>query len=198
MKNKRNVLPCLIILLTGVIYFTVQAQQKKSVNRANFSGEWKFNKSKSQLVEQFPLCIFGNDRMRSKTMKIIGYKDFLTVEVESLSPDGALVTNQQKLMFDGKKREATYVGNPRDESTARWSDDGRTMTVNSARTMTNPVSPLHTFNTNVEAEAIKVTEVWTLINDGKSMAVQVKSHSNSGGNSMTLVYDKQQAADYRF
>jgi len=28
MNNKRNVLSCLIILLAGVIYFPVQAQQK--------------------------------------------------------------------------------------------------------------------------------------------------------------------------
>src|SRR4051812_46828029 len=104
MKNKRNVLSCLIILLAGVIYFTVQAQQKNGAHRANFSGEWKFNQSKSELVRQFPLCIFGNDRMRSKTMKIAEYKDFLAVDVASSALDGALVTRQEKLVFDGKER----------------------------------------------------------------------------------------------
>lgn len=195
MKNERNVLSCLIILLAGVIYFAVQAQQKNGAHRANFSGEWKLNKSKSELVGQFPLCIFGGDRMRSKTMKIAEYKDFLTVDVASSSPDGALATRQEKLIFDGKEREATYVGSPRDKSTARWSDDGQTMIVNSARTMTDPVRPI---NINGETADIKVTEVWKLINNGKSISVQVKSHSNSGENTMKLIYDKQRAVDYRF
>jgi len=131
-------------------------------------------------------------------MKIVGYKDFLTVDVASSSPDGALVTRQNKLIFDGKERGATYVGNPRDECTARWSDDGETMTVNSIRTMTATARPLNTLNTNAGTANIKVTEVWALINGGKSISVQVKSHSNSGENSMKLIYDKQRAADYRF
>ncbi|HEY9533262.1 MAG TPA: hypothetical protein VIQ77_01950 [Mucilaginibacter sp.] len=195
MKNKRSVLSCLVILLAGVIYFTVQAQQKNGAHRADFSGEWKFNKSKSEFVGQFPLCIFGNDRMRSKTMEIVGYKHFLTVNAASSSSDGALVTRQYELIFDGKKREATYIGNPRDKSTARWSDDGQTMIVNSARTMTDPVSP---FNTYGKTEDIKVTEVWKLINAGKSISIQVKSQSSSGENNMKLIYDKQWAVDYRF
>lgn len=183
MKNKRNFLSCLIILLAGVIYFTVQAREKNGTPRANFSGEWKFNQSKS-VVKQFPLCIFGNDRMRSKTMKIAGYKHFLTIDAANSSPDGALVTKQAKLVFDGKQRAATDVGIPRDESTAKWSDDGQTMTVNSARTL----------NTT----AIKVTEVWKLVNDGKSISIIVTEHSNSRVNTMALIYDKQRAADYRF
>ena len=198
MKNKKNVLSCLVILLAGVIYFTVQAQQKNSAHRADFSGEWKFNESRSELIAKFPLCIFGNDRMRSKTMRIVGYKDFLTIDAASSASDGALVTRQYKLIFDGKEREATYVGNPRDKSTARWSDDGQTMIVNSARTMTNPVRPFNTFGTNGKTEDIKVTEVWKLINDGKSISVQVKSRSNSSENTMKLIYDKQRAVDYRF
>ena len=127
--------------------------------------------------------------MRSKTMKIAGHADFLTVDVASESADGALVTRQEKLTFDGKESESTFVGSPREKSTARWSDDGQTMTVNSVKS----------FDTNGEKADFKVTEVWKLINDGKSISVQVNSSSISGGeNTMKLVYDKQLAADYRF
>ena len=174
-----------VMLLTAGFFTLTSIAQ----DRANFSGEWKLNESKSELVrEQFPLCIFGGDRMRSKTMKIAGHADFLTVDVASSSPDGALVTRQEKLIFDGKEREATFVGSPRDRSTARWSHDGQTMTVNSVRS----------FDTNGETADFKVTEVWKLINDGKSISVQVNSSSTSGENTMTLVYDKQWAVDYRF
>ena len=41
--------------------------------------------------------------MRSKTMKIAAHADFLTVDVASSSVDGALVTRQAKLIFDGKE-----------------------------------------------------------------------------------------------
>ena len=178
MKNKRNVLFSLIIMLAGVICFAVLAQQKNGTHRANFFGEWKLNKSKSELAGQFPVCIFGEgDRMFSNTMKIAGYKDFLTVQVTSSSPEWPPVKTQEKLIFDGKEREATVFGSPRNESTARWSDDGQTMTVNS----------LKSFYTKGKTPDIKVKEVWKLINDGNSMSVQV----NAGEDIRKLVYDKQ-------
>ena len=45
MKNKRNVLYSLIIILAGAIYFQAQAQQKNGIHRPNFSGEWKSKES---------------------------------------------------------------------------------------------------------------------------------------------------------
>ncbi|GEO09259.1 hypothetical protein SAE01_17550 [Segetibacter aerophilus] len=155
-----------------------------------FSGEWKLNVSKSESVQQFPLCIFGGgDRMRSKIMKIAGLGDFLTVDVASSSSDGELVIRQEKLIFDGKESEATFVGRPREKSTAKWLDLGRTMTVNSVRS----------FDIDAKKADFKVTEFWKLINEGKSISIQVKSTTSSGGeNTMNLVYDRQLAADYRF
>lgn len=41
MRNKRHVLTCMIILLTVVFYYTVEAQQKNVTHRTKFSGEWK-------------------------------------------------------------------------------------------------------------------------------------------------------------
>jgi preprotein translocase subunit YajC len=39
MKNNKYVLSSLIILFTGVFYFTLHAQQKNDTHRANFSGK---------------------------------------------------------------------------------------------------------------------------------------------------------------
>jgi hypothetical protein len=174
-----------LLLTTGLFTITSMAQ-----DFTRFSGEWKLNESKSEFVQQFPLCIFGGgDRMRSKIMKIAAHDDFITVDVASSSSDGELVIRQEKLTFDGKESEATFVGRPREKSSAEWSDLGRTMTVNSVRS----------FDTNAEKADFKVTEVWKLINDGKSISVQVNSTTNSGGvTTMKLVYDRQLAADYRF
>ncbi|HMI04493.1 MAG TPA: hypothetical protein VK541_18530 [Pedobacter sp.] len=65
-------------MLTVVVCLPVVAQLKNGAHRASFYGEWKLNKSKSELAGQFPVCIFGEgDGMFSNTMKITGYKDFL-------------------------------------------------------------------------------------------------------------------------
>jgi hypothetical protein len=171
------------------VVVTSRGLTNMDVNRANFSGEWKLNESKSQLVGQFPLCIFGGgDRMRSKIMKIAEQADLITVDVASSSSDGALVVRQEKLTFAGGVIEATFVGNPREKSTASWSENGLTMTVNSIRSL----------DKNGEQADFKVTEVWKLINDGNSISIQVNSRAVSGENTMQLIYDRQRAADYRF
>jgi len=172
------------IFLLIVACFTLSGMADGKVN---FSGEWKLNESKSN-YGKFPLCIFGGDRRRSKTMKIAAHADFLTVDVASSSPDGALVTRQEKLVFDGKQNETTYVGVQREKSSASWSGDGQTMTVNSVRSL----------DKNGNKADFTVTEVWKLINGGKSISIQVNERSNSGKHTMTLVYDRQLAADYQF
>lgn len=45
MITTRFIFSCLIILLTGIMYFPLQAQQKKGTPLANFSGEWKSKES---------------------------------------------------------------------------------------------------------------------------------------------------------
>ena len=152
-----------------------------AVDRANFSGEWKLNESKSEPDRKFPICIFGEgDRTLSKIIKVAEYGDFLTVTVSKPIPYGGVVTSQETVTFDGKESEATIIGRTREKSSARWSDDGQTMTINSVKS----------FKTISEDADIKVTEVWKLINDGNSISVQVNSSSISGENTMVLIYDK--------
>lgn len=155
--------------------------------QVNFSGEWRLNESKSN-HRDFPLCIFAGDRRRSKTMKIAAHTGFLTVDVASGAPDGTLVTRQEQLVFDGKQNEVTHIGVQRDQSSAAWSGDGQTMTVNTVRS----------FDKNGSTADFTITEVWTLINNGKSIAIEVQGKSKSGQHTMMLVYDRQRAADYQF
>jgi hypothetical protein len=150
-------------------------------DRADFSGEWKLNESKSELDRKFPICIFGEgDRALSKTMKVAAYEDFLSVTVSRPLPYGRQVASQETVTFDGKESEATIVGRPREKSSATWSDDGQTMTINSVKS----------FKTISDDADITVTEVWKLINDGNAMSVQVNSSSTSGENTLKLIYDK--------
>jgi hypothetical protein len=180
MKNKKSVLFSLIILLTGVIYFAVQAQHENDTHRATFSGQWKLNEAKSG-IQNFPVCILGEgDRIRSKRMRIAEKKTFLLVESTSSTSDGSPITRQEKLTFDDKESRTTVVGWPREMSTAKLSNDGQTMTVNFSKSFAK---------SGAKAD-FKVTEVWRLINGGKSISIHVNSTSTAGERAMTLVYDK--------
>ena len=188
MKNKRNVLYCLIILLTGVTYFTVQAQQKNDTHRADFSGEWKSKESIS--MGGNIVCSYDEgDRMLSKTMKIAEQADFLTIEVSSSFPGTAPVTSQEKLTFDGKASEINHGQGRGKKSTVKLSADRKTMTVNSIVHLM-VATP---YKVNVQRQmVVYVTEVWKLSNDGKSISVHANAKSNlfSAERSWETVFNK--------
>lgn len=191
MKNKRNVLSYLIILLTGVIYFAAQAQQKYDTHRANFSGVWKSKESIS--MGGNIVCTYDeSDRMRSKTMKIAQQVDFLTIEVPNPSAGAALATSHEKLAFDGKESQINNGperGNKGKKFTVKWSADGQTMTVNSIVHLM-----IHTpYKENTQEQmVVYVTEVWKLSNEDKSISVQVNAKSKlyDSERSWTTVFDK--------
>jgi hypothetical protein len=188
MKNKRIVLSCLIILLTGVIYFAVKALQKNGTHRANFSGEWKSKESIS--IRGNLVCVYDlDDRMRSKTMKIAEQADFLNIEVPNPSPEAVVATSQEKLAFDGKASEINQGPERGKKFTVKLSADRQTMTVNSIVHLMVPTPS----NISVQKQAFfYVTEVWKLSNDGKSISVQANAKSNLFGDerSWKTVFDK--------
>ena len=165
-----------VLLLTAAFFTLTSIAQ----DRADFSGEWKLNETKTERG-QF-LCIYdGGDRMRSEIMKIAKHEDFLTVDVPRSSPDAAMVTRQEKLNFDGKEIEFTLARTQK-KITVRWSDDGKTMTVNSL---------VYMKLSGQKTEEFKVTEVWKLINDGKSISLEANLTSALIGERVAKhVYDK--------
>ena len=188
MKNKRIVLYCLIILLTGVIYFTVQAQQKNGTHHANFSGEWTSKESIS-MGGNIVCCYNSGDRMLAKTMKIADGANFLTILVSSSFPGAAPVTSQEKLTFDGKESQINYGRERGKKFTVKLSADGQTMTINSIVHLM--VATPYRVNV-LEQMVVYVTEVWKLSNDGKSISVQATAKSNSFGSerSWETVFNK--------
>jgi len=189
MKNKRNVVVCLVILLTtGVIYFAVQALQKNGTHPANFSGEWRAKESIS--MGGNIVCTYDqSDRMLSKTMKIAEQADFLTIEVSNTSPGAPLTTRQEKLTFDGKESQINYGPERGKKFTVKLSADGQTMSVNSIVHLM-VATPYHV---DVQEQMlVYVTEVWKLSGDGKSISVQTNAKSNSFGaeRSWKTVFDK--------
>lgn len=189
MKNKRNVLSCLVILLTGVIYFAVQACQKNGTHRADFSGEWQAKESIS--MGGNIVCSYDDgDRMLAKTMKITEQADFLTIEASSSFSGAAPVTSQEKLTFDGKESQIDHGPERGKKFTVKLSADGQTMTVNSIVHLVT-AKPYHV---DVQEQMlVYVTEVWKLSDDGKSITVEAKAKSNlfsKEERSWNTVFDK--------
>ncbi|MCC8423660.1 hypothetical protein [Mucilaginibacter sp. UR6-11] len=188
MKNKKNVLYGLAIIMVGLIYFPVLAQQKSGTHRASFSGEWR-TKESIAMDGNIVCCYNSGDRMLAKTMKITEGANFLTVAVSSSFPGTAAVTSQEKLGFDGKAGEVDHGPGRGKKFTVKLSPDGQTMTVNSTVQLM-VATPYHV---NVQKQAVVyVTEVWKLSNDGKSISVQANAKSTliGTGRSWKTVFDK--------
>ena len=174
MKYKRYISSSLILLLTGLVSFTVQAQQKKSTHRADFSGEWKAKESIS--MGGNIVCSYdAGDRMVSKTIKIVEKADFLTIENLNQNQGTPLATSQEKLFFDGITRQISHSQDNEKKCSVKLSNDGRTMTIHSIVYFMT-ATPYHV---NEQMKAFtNVTEIWNLSKDGKSISVTAKATSN--------------------
>lgn len=174
MKNIRYILSSLIILLTGVVSFPVQAQQKKATHRADFSGEWKAKESIS--MGGNIVCSYNaGDRMVSRNIKIVEQADFLTIENPNPNQGTPLTTSREKLIFDGKTRQISHSQENEKKASVKLSNDGYTMTINSIVYFMTATP----YQINVRKQAFtNVTEVWNLSKDGKSISVLAKAKSN--------------------
>ena len=113
-------------------------------------------------------------------MKIAGNVESIAIQRVSTNRAGEAVTTDEKLTFDDKETESTVFGNSKKKSKAKWSDDGKKLTVKSTIA----------FERNGEKMEIKTTEVWSLSDDGKTLTIESTSESSQGTNTTKLVYDK--------
>lgn len=184
MRNKRYILSSLIILLIGVIYFTLEAQQKKDSYRSKFSGEWKSKEPIS--IGGNILCSYAEgDRMNSKTMKIIEESNILTIE----NPGVKSSTSIEKLIIDGKESQIDHGQGNEKKFSVKLSADGQTLTIKSIAYFM-AATPYHV---NVMKKAFtNVTEIWKLSNDGKRITIQSVAKSNiwDGERSWKTIFEK--------
>ena len=94
--------------------------------------------------------------------------------------NGDDVTLSETLPFDGKEVESTVFGTSKRKASAKWSDDGQTLTI--------------TYNLmldfNGQTTEIKGTESWTLADGGKTLVSQNNSSSSFGDIQAKGVYEK--------
>ncbi|MEO6721825.1 MAG: hypothetical protein ABIN67_15755 [Ferruginibacter sp.] len=160
----------LVAMMTfAVILFSSSAL---IAQHASFNGDWKLDESKSELGE------FGARVTRS--LKAEQKDDAITVtRVTPGFNGGDPVTSTVKLTYDGKIVESEGFGGSKRKSTAKWSDDGKTLVVN---TTTN-------FERDGQSFEIKSVENWTITKDGL-LSVVTNSTSPRGESTVKAVYSK--------
>lgn len=143
-----------------------------SPDKANFSGEWKLNESKSDLGQ------FG--QYAPRTIKVEQRADSIMISKTAPSFNGDDVTVSETLPFDGKEMETTIFGSSKRKASAKWSDDGQTLTI--------AYNIMLDFNG--QTTEIKGTETWTLADGGKTLISQNNSSSSFGDIQAKGVYEK--------
>lgn len=140
--------------------------------RSNFSGEWKLDESKSEL---------GNAAGRvARSLKAEQKDNDITISRTTPGFNGGdPVTTTYTVTYDGKVTESEGFGGSKRKSTAKWSDDGLTLTINSAMT----------FERDGQTMEFKSVETWSLTSDGL-LSVVTQNSSSRGESTTKAVYTK--------
>ena len=170
---KKHLIKFHALHLIGCLALIMIILPAASFIKADFSGEWALDQSKSNLGE------FGAMMAPTKlSVKTVG--GAITVVRSSTSPMGDMVTTD-KITLDGKESPSTggFEGSTR-KTTSKLSDDQNTLTVNSVLNLS--------FDGN--SFEIKATETWTLSADGKTLTIDAKTTTPQGENTLKQVYNK--------
>ncbi len=158
----------LIFLLAPVIFFSFIAK----LDHPDFTGEWKLNESKSDLGQ------FASYAPR--TIKVSQTADSITIAKTAPGFNGDDMTLTETLSFDGKQTKTTMFQTSTRTASAKWSDDGKTLTI------TYDLM----FDFNGQQTEVKGTEAWTLSDDGKTLQSQNNSSSSFGDIQAKGIYEK--------
>ncbi len=140
--------------------------------KANFSGSWTLNESKSNL---------GDSQYRG-ALKITVTQDdnSLTLMRVSKGRDDEDRTTNEKYALDGSESQNTAFMNTVRKSKCSWSADGKILTIKSSTT----------FERDGEKREFNSTEAFSLSPDGKNLTIVSTFNMQNGEVQQTRVYDK--------
>jgi Tol biopolymer transport system component len=166
-----------IISLTVILALIAPVMINAQAGKTNFAGEWTMNAEKSTQ----PQGGQGGGGMRMGGGNFVATQEanLLTVVRTRTGQDGQPSTTTMKYTLDGKESINT---SPRGDSksVAKWSADGKTLTIETSRTM----------DMNGESTTMKSTEVWALT-DAKTLTVTSTRQGPNGDVKSNMVYDKK-------
>jgi hypothetical protein len=146
--------------------------------KTNFTGDWTLNAEKSTMP-QGGQGGGGGMRMGGGNFVATQEANLLTVVRTRTGQDGQPTTTTMKYTLDSKESVNT---SPRGDSKsiAKWSADGKSLTIETTRTM----------DMNGESRTMKSTEIWVLT-DPKTLTVTATRQGPNGDVKSNMVYEKK-------
>jgi Tol biopolymer transport system component len=167
-----------LVSLTLMLALFAPVMTNAQAGKTNFAGDWILNAEKSTQPQGGQ---GGGSGMRMGGGNFVATQEanLLTVVRTRTSQDGQPTTMTMKYTLDGKESVNT---SPRGESKslAKWSADGKSLTIETSRTM----------DMNGESRTMKSTEVWVLT-DAKTLTVTTTRQGPNGEVKSNMVYDKK-------
>lgn len=163
------------LVFMAIASFAIVCTAATFIEKATFSGYWKLNQQKSEL---------GNSRYSvTKTLKVQEKEITMFVRrVISTFRDDRPIDEELTL---GKENENVgfdkFIGNFKKKSTVKWSDDGKSLIINSVIQFGEKPS---------QRMELKATETWTVINNGQSLMIETIAVAPWGADTTKAVYDK--------
>ena len=173
-NSKKTRFFCFATFISAVMFLSYTTTISAQDIKANFSGTWALNESKSTQAE-------GGFRMGASMMTIAQDGNNLSVESTRKNRDGEDVKSTAKFTLDGKEcTNPAGFGNSTRKSVLSWSADGKVL--NFAHSMT--------FERNGETQEFKNSETWKL-NDDKTLSVETIMNFQGEEMKTVNVYDKK-------
>ena len=163
----------LLLSLTAILALVSPVALQAQSGKVNFTGSWTLNAEKSTQSQG------GGRRMGGGNFIATQEGNLLTVERTMTNRDGETSTSTMKYTLDGKE---SVNANPRGDSksVAKWSADGKSLTISTSRT----------FDMNGESRTMKSSEVWSLV-DANTLKVVSTRDGQNGEVTTTMIYDKK-------
>ena len=169
-ENHGRFITMSILSIAFFVLFLLYPATTYAGDKVDFSGEWTLNEDKSEM---------GEGRFRpSATLKITQAENSLVTERTRTGRDGQERKMRDEYTLDGEAK-LTETERGSTKSTASWSEDGKTLTINSYRKMTR------------EGQTFEITtlETWELSDDGSALTIKSSISSPRGERSIVLVYN---------
>ena len=157
----------LLALTLMASFFILPVKINAQGTKANFSGTWTLNESKSTM----PQGGGGGQRMGGREFTITQDANLLTQT--RTGQDGT--ARATKYTLDGKESVNSF-GEFQNKSTAKWSADGKSLTI--------------TTKSNYNGTERTSTSVWSLT-DAKTLSIVSTWQGQNGEVKTTMVYDKK-------
>ena len=138
-----------------------------------FSGSWVLNESKSTLGD--------GPRMSATSLTVTQQENLISVDLVQPSWDGGEMKRSEKYTLDGKESVNKGMMDSSVKCITTLSDNKKEIKFDKT------VS----FEMNGEKMEMKISEVWNISDDGKTLTVKSTMSSDMGDMSTTLVYDKK-------